>query len=599
MTNQTTKTADQAAYSVNVPNTPLRFLGYVCRNLKGYAFWAVLGVVVAQVAEFAAIYAISNLVDQFNAGISKDMQMQTIVFWGSIFLALGILDRVGWRASGFLGIALAIKADAVAFKELYSYVMKHSHSYFLDRFAGAISNKISNAAGNIADLIFRIMWDIIPVVMSIFVTLWMFSSISWIMGLVFFLVLSCVFFVNLQWVKSRRPLVVAYAAVSSKFRGAGVDLLSNIQTTRQYTNRAEELNHLSDIINDKVTKDFKQAYKGEWLMVVNGFFGVFLMSAILFVVYVMLKNDAATAGQLVLVLLLLARVGHSFNIMGQIMNSFVRRYGEIQDGLEEVLIPYEIVDKEDAKDLKVKDGNIDWNNVTFEYGPNRVFDNFNLSIPAGQRVGLVGPSGAGKTTFVSLMLRQHDIQGGEILIDGQNISEITQDSLRSSIAVVPQEPLLFHRSIRENIAYGKPEATEEEIKEVAKKAQAHDFIMELPEGYETMVGERGVKLSGGQKQRVAIARAMLKDAPILVLDEATSALDSESEVAIQTALQKLMEGKTVVAIAHRLSTLREMDRLIVMEDGKIVEDGTHSELTKSSGTYSRLWDHQAGGFLPE
>ena len=200
---------------------------------------------------------------------------------------------------------------------------------------------------------------------------------------------------------------------------------------------------------------------------------------------------------------------------------------------------------------------------------------------------------------MSLLLRQHELTGGAILIDGQNIATVTQDSLRSAVAVVPQEPALFHRSIRENITYGKPEATQDEVVSVAKKAQAHDFIMSLPEGYDTLVGERGVKLSGGQKQRVAIARAMLKDAPILILDEATSALDSESEVEIQKALHVLMNGKTVIAVAHRLSTLREMDRIIVLEQGKIIEDGTHESLKDAGGTYAKLWSHQAGGFINE
>jgi len=274
-------------------------------------------------------------------------------------------------------------------------------------------------------------------------------------------------------------------------------------------------------------------------------------------------------------------------------------YGEIEEGLEEVVVPLEIIDEPNALKLQANGGKVDWQNVTFEYGENKVFDNFNLTIKPGQRIGLVGPSGAGKTTFVSLLLRQHDITAGAIEIDGQNIAQVTQDSLRENIAVVPQEPLLFHRTIRENIAYGKPDATQAEIIKVAKQAQAHDFISALPEGYDTLVGERGVKLSGGQKQRVAIARAMLKDAPILVLDEATSALDSESEVEIQKALHILMEGKTVVAIAHRLSTLREMDRIIVLEQGVIVEDGAHTELAQAGGTYQKLWEHQAGGFLQE
>ena len=212
-------------------------------------------------------------------------------------------------------------------------------------------------------------------------------------------------------------------------------------------------------------------------------------------------------------------------------------------------------------------------------------------------MGLVGRSGAGKSTLVRLLLHHHDIHGGVIRIDGQDIADVTQESLRSSIAVVPQEPLLFHRSIKENISYGKPDATTEEVFEAAKKAYAHDFIEEVPNGYDALVGERGIKLSGGERQRVAIARAILKNAPILLLDEATSSLDSESEVAIQSALSTLMEGKTVIAIAHRLSTLREMDRLIVLDNGSIIEDGTHAELLEKKGVYAKLWEHQAGGFI--
>ena len=253
----------------------------------------------------------------------------------------------------------------------------------------------------------------------------------------------------------------------------------------------------------------------------------------------------------------------------------------------------------DATGLVVSKGEIAFNEVTFAYGEQGVFKDFSVTVPGGQRVGIVGPSGAGKTTFVSLLLRQHDLGGGAILIDGQDIAVVPLDSLRGAIAVVPQEPLLFHRTIRENIAYGKPGATQDEVKEAARRAEAHDFISALPQGYDTLVGERGVKLSGGQRQRVAIARAILKAAPILVLDEATSSLDSESESAIQTALQELMKGKTVIAIAHRLSTIRAMDRIMVIAGGAVVEDGTHTKLLAQGGTYARLWDHQAGGFIAE
>ena len=239
--------------------------------------------------------------------------------------------------------------------------------------------------------------------------------------------------------------------------------------------------------------------------------------------------------------------------------------------------------------------------VSFTYiGKNesKLFENLNLTIPAGQNVGIVGPSGGGKTTITKLLLRFMDIRSGAIKIDGINIAEVTQTSLRDAITYVPQEPLLFHRSIKENIAYGKPSATMKEITTAAKKAHAHDFIEKLPQGYDTLVGERGIKLSGGQRQRVALARAILKDAPIIVLDEATSALDSESERLIQEALFSLMEGRTTIVIAHRLSTIKHLDRILVLKDGKIIEDGNHVDLIKKkNGTYAKLWSHQSGGFI--
>jgi ATP-binding cassette subfamily B multidrug efflux pump len=313
----------------------------------------------------------------------------------------------------------------------------------------------------------------------------------------------------------------------------------------------------------------------------------------------MVGQGSVTTGTVVLILTILTRVGYAFTHIGNMLNGFIRLYGESEEGLNSILIDHEIVDEPHAKDLVNVHGTITFANTTFAYDQQIIFNNLNLDIKPGERIGLVGPSGAGKSTLVSLLLRQHDLTSGAILIDNQNIAEVTQDSLRSNIALVPQEPMLFHRTIKENIMYGKPDATHEEMVQAADRAQAREFIEALPEQYDTLVGERGVKLSGGQKQRVAIARAMLKEAPILVLDEATSALDSESEVAIQKALESLMENKTVIAVAHRLSTLRKMDRILVIDQGKIVEDGTHDSLANAGGLYAKLWEHQAGGFVGE
>lgn len=252
--------------------------------------------------------------------------------------------------------------------------------------------------------------------------------------------------------------------------------------------------------------------------------------------------------------------------------------------------------------LQVSHGNIVFDNVSFAHDKGvgeQIFTNFNITIPAGQRVGLVGHSGSGKTTFTRVLLRFSDIDKGKILIDDQDVRHVTQESLHESIAYVSQEPILFHRSLSENIAYGKTNATDSEIIDASKKAHALEFINKLPDGFDTLVGERGVKLSGGQRQRIAIARAILKDAPILVLDEATSALDSESEKLIQSSLETLMKGRTSIVIAHRLSTIAKLDRIIVLESGTIIEDGTHAELLTRGGTYAKLWSHQSGGFIKE
>ncbi|MEZ4870691.1 MAG: ABC transporter ATP-binding protein [Bdellovibrionales bacterium] len=278
---------------------------------------------------------------------------------------------------------------------------------------------------------------------------------------------------------------------------------------------------------------------------------------------------------------------------------FFEYLGNISDGVKLLIRPLEITDKVDAKPLVCTNGEVEFRDVCFSYSEGKtVFKNLNVKIEPGQKVGLVGYSGSGKTTFVNLILRLFDLQSGGIFLDNQKISDHTQDSLRSIISMIPQDPMLFHRSLRENIRYGKPNATDAEIERAAKQARAHDFILETEKGYESLVGERGVKLSGGQRQRIAITRAILKDSPILIMDEATSSLDSVTEKTIQETLDILMQNKTVIVVAHRLSTISHLDRILVFDDGKIIEDGSHNELINMNGHYAHLWSMQVGGFLP-
>jgi ATP-binding cassette, subfamily B, bacterial len=582
-----------------IPHTPLRFLWYLGTKYKLLGILSFTLVVIAETLNILIFYISAQLVDTFTLTQSLSEQKEVLLFWGGLFLLAYAGNSIFYRLSGYTALAWIINFHKDGYNELYSYLIGHSHTYFSDRFGGALSNKVSNAVDSSAGLMFQILWTFFSEFIGLLVTLIIFFTIDVRIGAVLLVMFVFVLLFNIVAVRQRRGLVVAYAAASSKSRGEGVDAISNISVVRQFAQREAELKRLDAIFAERAQKDKRQSFFGEHIMFANALLATGVTTVVLVLLYILLSEGSITAGTLVLVLGLLGRVGYMFTTVGQALNRFIRDYGSIEEGLAEILRPYDITDVSHAPSLIVSQGEIAWQNVTFEYGQNIIFQDFSLSIPAGQRVGLVGTSGAGKSTFVSLLLRQHDLHSGVIMIDGQNIAEVTQDSLRQAIAIVPQEPALFHRSIHENILYGNPYATEAELIEVAKQAQVYDFVMALPDGFNTLVGERGVKLSGGQKQRVAIARAMLKDAPILVLDEATSALDSESEVAIQQALQILMERKTVIAIAHRLSTLREMDRILVLEAGKIIEDGTHDSLAKAGSTYQRLWDHQSGGFIVE
>lgn len=578
---------------------PFAFMKHVSRAHAKWLFGVLFAVFVAELAGTSIPYIFKIFID--TAGeIGRGEAVQTDIWLVVIlFPLMTALTFVSWRVSGFIGMEWASRSNATSYKTLFGYLAHHSHAYFADRFAGSLSSKISHASEGVQSLFEAFMWSYVPSVLGLIFTvgyIW-FSSAT--IALIFIGLIVLLVPLNIMLARARRPHVVEFSAQATRARGYAVDAISNMAAIRQYVRMDEEKRAFEAHIDEMRRLNIKQWRISEWGLLLNNAIIVLFEAAMLFASVTLWMSARITTGELIMIATLMMNVQSTLVFIGMSMNGFIRRYAEIEEGLTDIIVPHEILDTEGAVPLVVREGVIVCDRVHFAYGNEPVFKDFSLTIRSGERVGLVGTSGAGKTTLVSLLLRQHEVQKGSISIDGQNISMITQDSLRDHIAIVPQEPLLFHRSISENIAYGKPGATQEEIENAAEKAQAHTFISSITEGYNTLVGERGVKLSGGQKQRIAIARAILKNSPILILDEATSALDSESEVAIQKALQELMKGKTVIAIAHRLSTLREMDRIVVLENGAIIEDGTHDTLAAAGGTYARLWEHQAGGFLTE
>ena len=422
-----------------------------------------------------------------------------------------------------------------------------------------------------------------------------------ILGLIILgLIVALIFQIRLS-MKLRTPLRQARKKLVGEVNGAAADTISNSLTVKTFAHEQHELSNLS-----KLTTKYKQVYMRDFRwMSVEGSGRILLMSIVqiiaIGVIARMLLAGQMELGIAIFAITYLQRIATQLFALGDIINGYDRLFIQAAP-MTEILMEDHIIKDKSSKKLQNVGGEITLNSVDYAYQDAldiKVLNDINLTIPKGQKVGLVGASGAGKTTISKLLLRFDDVTSGFIAIDSTDIRNVTQASLRKNIAYVPQEPMLFHRSLRENIAYGKLDATDEQIKQAVKQANAHEFVEQLPDGLDTIVGERGVKLSGGQRQRIAIARAILKDAPILILDEATSALDSESEKLIQASLAELMKGRTSIVIAHRLSTIAKLDRIIVLDNGKIIEDGTHTELLNKKGIYSKLWNHQSGGFIEE
>ncbi len=579
----------------SIPKNPVKFGIFISKLHKK---WAILALIASFAATTIGQYNIIVLRNLTDALAASNLDSANVWKWAILYAVIFFIAETIWRLSGFTGMRWFMNFRATAYQQLYDYLSLHSKDYFNSRFAGSLANKISNAVDGTQALFEQILWQFLPISFGLV----LYIIFAWFSNVLLGLIIcawSIIFIsINIIFAKKLQPRSMKSADAMSALKGKVVDSLTNISLVHEYAYVGGE----SEYINKYVKKSYRAGLAhwqlSEWMLFGNGIMLFVFMFLMISVSTYLFQMKSISVGVVIMIITIVGTLANQLLFLGQEIRNAAKFYGEAKEGLLEILKEHIIVDVPGAGDLKITGGTINFNSVDFNYEQKKIFESFSMHIPKGQKIGLVGQSGAGKSTLASLLLRHYDIQKGAIRIDDQDISTVTLESLRRAIGFVPQDTSMFHRTIRENIGYSSPESSNSDIIKAAKLAKADEFIQLLPKGYETLVGERGVKLSGGQRQRIAIARAFLKDAPILILDEATSSLDSESEQVIQESLEHLMQNRTVIAIAHRLSTLKKMDRIVVIEDGEIVEDGTPDELLqKENGFFKNLWDHQVKGFI--
>ncbi|MBA3721093.1 MAG: ABC transporter ATP-binding protein [Parachlamydiaceae bacterium] len=547
-------------------------------------------------------YIIMVLIDSITNFTGDRVEMWSVLSTPIIMgIILWISVELSFRVSGILLARLIPKLEADVRLSMFDYVQAHSHLYFSNNMAGAIANKISDMPQSLTRILLQVVQLFLPVAMALIISTVLFARINPLFAILLVAWMIIHMSICFYYARYCDHYANVHAEARSKLAGKVVDSLTNTTNIKLFSRHRFEYWYLSLFQKEEQQKHWESLWYIEKMKFALGI-ASFLGAGIALNWYMLYswQQEQITTGEVVFIFNTSWNITIMAWLAGLELPQLFKEIGICRQALSIIQDPHDIVDAPAAKSLRLTKGEIVFDNVTFRYGKSaNLFQNKNITIEAGQKVGLVGFSGSGKTSFVNLILRYFDIDSGRILIDGQDIAKVTQDSLRSQIAVIPQDPSLFHRSLMENIRYGYLEATDEEVIEASKKAHCHEFVLKMPEKYDSLVGERGIKLSGGQRQRIAIARAILKNAPILILDEATSALDSVTEREIQEGLDILMQNHTTIVVAHRLSTLSGMDRILVFKEGKIAEDGTHDELIAENGHYARMWDMQAGGFLPE
>lgn len=588
-----------------LPKSFLAFVWACTAGLRGYiVLLAVLsaGISAYEAWLFSVLGQVVDWLTRIQPGQLLEQQRPVILLFGSVLLASTVL----------VAFQTIVKHQTLAINfplrlrwNFHRLMLGQSLAFYSDEFAGRITTKVMQTALAVREMIFTATEVIIGIGVYFITIVALAGAFDARLMLPFLGWFFCYAIAVVYFVPRLGRIGKAQADARAMMTGRITDAYTNISTVKLFSHTQREAGFARQAMTEFMTTGYRQMRLVSAFEIVNHALVVGLILAACGWGVALWNAGQVGVGAVAAVTAMALRIsGMSHWIMWE-MASLFENVGTIQDGIATLTRPRVVVDREGAQPLRVPRGEVRFEHVRFGYGkPRPVIDDFTLVVRPGEKIGLIGRSGAGKSTLVNLLLRFYDVDGGRILVDGQDIAAVTQDSLRANIGMVTQDTSLLHRSVRDNITYGRPGASDEEMERAARRAQAHDFIQNLSDlqgrrGYDAHVGERGVKLSGGQRQRIAIARVMLKDAPILLLDEATSALDSEVEVAIQASLTELMQGKTVIAIAHRLSTIAALDRLIVMDQGRIVEEGSHRELLAQGGLYARLWAHQSGGFLGE
>lgn len=577
----------------HLPDTPQAFVrAFILRHPLAYCGMLALQTF-AMVCAVLVPWQLGQITRLVSQGLDVN-QVVTALRWPLAGFALMlVLEMVSTRAASGLHIYTVPRQRRAVTQALFAYLQRHSHRYITSEFAGALAHRISEVSIGTTQTLAILIFDLIPLLVTLALAVILLATANaWLAA---FMGLWAVGFLMLCWFLARRshPLARDFAAARSVSTGKVVDAVTNLTNIRLFARHPYEHGYLGKFLDREVVAADRSLGYMEKIRWLQNSCGVLLKLGILLLALWLWQRGSIDIATFVTATSLSLMIITDVAGLSRRLLEFFEAMGNIANGVRTLVRPHEVRDTAGATSLKVERGEVHFANVTFGYHPGRpIFQHLNLHIPAGQRVGLVGASGSGKSTLLGLLLRLYDVDQGQVLIDGQDVRTVTQHSLHEQVGLIPQEPGLFHRSIRENIHYGCLEAGDDALAAAIDRAGARDFIEAMEQGFESLVGERGVKLSGGQRQRIAIARVLLKNAPILVMDEATSSLDSITERYIQDKLDEIMDDKTVIVVAHRLSTVAHLDRIVVFEDGRIVEDGSHAQLLARRGYYHRLWSRQ-------